>query len=287
VWVELVDEVVVEISAVKEGNQDQGGMTAVSALRDLLRFPFQDAGWRNKFLVGSGLILLNIVIPFLPMLALGGYCLKVMRQGVRGEAASLPEWSDWGDLIMEGLKGAALVVAYLAPGYVVMFGGLFLTAFGQALIIPLMAAIGSSSGDPEAIASSLLATLTITFGTVALQFGLMAVSMLVLLVGLLPLPLALGHYLHEGELGAGLRLREIWGLLKVNKSGYLAVWVIYVGLAYTLSLPVIFLYFTLILICLMPFILGPITFYTYLIGSASFGQHYRDSRRMWQEKAAK
>jgi hypothetical protein len=36
----------------------------------------------------------------------------------------------------------------------------------------------------------------------------------------------------------------------------------------------------------MPFVLGPITFYTYLIGAVSFGEHYRESRRLFEEKTA-
>lgn len=259
--------------------------TAVAGLRELLRFPLKDAEWRNKFLVGSVLVFLNFIIPLVPMLAVGGYCLKVMRQGVRGEEPALPEWDEWGDLIMEGLKGAALILAYLAPGYLIMIGGIILLTFGQFLIVPISAAF-ASSGDPEAVLSSILATLGFTFGTIALQFILMAVALIVLLLGLVPLPLALGHYLHEGEVSAGLRLREIWGLVKVNKAGFVAAWVIYLGLAYTLSLPIIFTYFTLVLICLMPVLIAPVTFYVYVIGAAAFGQHYRESRTMLEQKTA-
>jgi hypothetical protein len=258
-----------------------GTTTAVAALRELLRFPMQDPEWRNKFLVGSVLVFLNFIIPILPMLVVGGYALKVMRQAVQGEEPTLPEWDDWGDLLVEGLKGAAVILAYLMPGYVVMFGGIILLTFGQFLILPISAAIGSS-GDPEAIASTLLATLGLTFGTVLVQFVLMAVAFIVLLLGLLPLPLALGHYLHEGEVSAGLRLRQVWGLLKVNKAGYLAAWVIYFGLSYVVSLPTLLAYFTLVLICLLPFLFAPVVFYLYIMGAAAFGQHYRESRMMWE-----
>jgi hypothetical protein len=117
---------------------------------------------------------------------------------------------------------------------------------------------------------------------VLLQFVLMAVAFIVLLLGLLPLPLALGHYLHEGEVSAGLRLRQVWGLLKVNKAGYLAAWVIYFGLSYVVSLPTLLAYFTLVLICLLPFLFAPVVFYLYIMGAAAFGQHYRESRMMWE-----
>jgi hypothetical protein len=275
-----------EVLAVKAGEGVGMAGTAVAGLRELLRFPIQDAEWRNKFLMGSGLVFLNFVIPLLPMLAVGGYCLKVMRQAVRGEEPVLPEWNDWGDLITEGLKGGALILAYLAPGYLVMFGGIILLMFGQLLIVPITS-IAASSGDPEAIIGSLLATLGLTFGSIALQFLFIALAFIVLLLGVLPLPLALGHYLHEGELSAGFRLREVLGLLKANKGGYLAAWVIYFGLSYVLSLPALFAYFTLVLICLFPIILAPVAFYIYLIGAAAFGQHYRESRMMWEENISR
>lgn len=273
-------ETVVEDKVEMAGSGDAN--TAVAALSELLKFPTKDPEWRTKLLWGGGLVFLNFFIPILPMLAVGGYALKVMRQAIQGKAPTLPEWGDWGDLITEGLKGAALVLAYLVPGYIVLIGGYIVLFFGQFLIIPITAAT-SSSGDPEAVLASLFATLGITFGSIALQFILMALGFLVLLVGLLPLPLAIGHYLQEGELSAGLRLREIWGLLKVNKSGYLAAWVIYLGLAYVLMLPALFAYFTLVLICLFPILLAPITFYLYLVGASAFGQQYRESRMMWQK----
>jgi hypothetical protein len=275
-----------EVLAVKAGEGVGMAGTAVAGLRELLRFPIRDGEWRNKFLMGSGLVFLNFVIPLLPMLAVGGYCLKVMRQAVRGEEPVLPEWNDWGDLITEGLKGGALILAYLAPGYLVMFGGIILLMFGQLLIVPITS-IAASSGDPEAIIGSLLATLGLTFGSIALQFLFIALAFIVLLLGVLPLPLALGHYLHEGELSAGFRLREVLGLLKANKGGYLAAWVIYFGLSYVLSLPALFAYFTLVLICLFPIILAPVAFYIYLIGAAAFGQHYRESRMMWEENISR
>lgn len=273
-----------DILAVKEGKGNGAAGTAVAGLRELLRFPVQDGEWRNKFLTGSVLFILNFVVPLLPMLALGGYCLKVMRQAVQGEEPVLPEWREWGDLITEGLKGGLLILVYLAPGYLVMFGGIILLTFGQLLIVPV-SAVAAGSGDPEAVVGSLLATLGITFGSIALQFLFMGAAFIVLLLGLLPLPLALGHYLHEGEWSAGLRLREVWGLLKVNKGGYLAAWVIYFGLSYVLALPALFAYFTIVLICLFPIILAPVMFYTYLVGAAAFGQHYRESRMMWEESS--
>jgi hypothetical protein len=73
-----------ETTALKEEPRQASDSTAVSALRQLLRFPLQDPNWRNKFLIGSVIVFLNFVVPLLPMIALGGYCLKVMRQGVRG-----------------------------------------------------------------------------------------------------------------------------------------------------------------------------------------------------------
>ena len=274
-----------ELSEVK---QEQAGTTAaattaVAAVRELLRFPLQDPAWRNKFLIGSGLIFLNFVIPLLPSLAVSGYCLKIMKQSIRGETPLLPEWDDWGDLIMEGLKATALALIYLAPGYLVLIGGIVVTTFGQLLVLPISGLI-ASSGDPEALFASVLALIGISMGAALLQIVTVAVGLLVLLLGALPLPLAIANYLHEGEFSAGLRLRQIWGFFKVNKSGYLAAWVICIGLLYTLSLSAIFAYMTIVLICLLPFIICPVSFYSNLIGASAFGQYYRESRAMWEKQ---
>jgi hypothetical protein len=220
------------------------------------------------------------------MLAVGGYCLKVMKQSVHGETLELPEWDDWGNLILEGLKGAALVLIHLLPGYLILFGGIFLATFGQLLVLPLTGLL-ASSGDPEAFVASTLAIVALSFGSALLQLVVMAVALCIIFLGLIPLPLALGHYLHEGELSAGVRLRQIWGYFKVNKSGFLAAWVIFMGLGYLLSLSTIVIYMTIVLICLLPFIIAPIAFYSYLIGAAVFGQYYRESRALWERRMAK
>jgi hypothetical protein len=44
---------------------------------------------------------------------------------------------------------------------------------------------------------------------------------------------------------------------------------------------------TIVLICLLPFIIAPIAFYSYLIGAAVFGQYYRESRALWERRIAK
>ncbi len=273
------------LAEIKEEEVETVEKTAVEALGELMRFPFQDLEWRKKFTIGSLLFIASFIIPFVPMLAMGGYVLKVMRQAVMGQSPSLPEWDDWGELILEGLKGAGIIFIYLIPGYILLIGGYLFLFVGQFLAILPSAAAGSS-GDPDAVAAGFLATLGVTFGSIILQFVLMGLGFLLLFAGLLPLPLALGNYLYEGEFGAAFRMKEIWAYFKLNKSGFLAAWVIYLGLAYLMTLPTLIFYFTIVLICLMPIVIAPFTFYIYLTGAVGFGQYYRETRMIWEEKTA-
>lgn len=256
--------------------------TAVAAVSDILHFPFQDPEWRKKFIIGGALIFANYIVPIVPMLAVAGYMMKIMGQAIQGEEPSLPEWDDWGDLIIEGLKGTGIAMIYLLPGYFLLISGYLFLIFSPFLALPFTAAAGSG-GDPTAgIAASLGVTVVASF----LMIVFMGIGLFLILGGLLPLPLAIGNYLKEGEFSAALRVKEIWSLLKVNKRGFVAAWVICFGLIYLMYFPMVLLYFTIILICLLPFILPPFLVYIQSIVAVVFGQYYRETRRIWEEKTA-
>ena len=68
------------------------------SLKRLVKFPFQDANWASRFLVGTLLTLANYIIPILPGIFVSGYVLRIMRQTVAGEEPALPAWDDWGEM---------------------------------------------------------------------------------------------------------------------------------------------------------------------------------------------
>ena len=85
---------------------------------ELFRFPLDDPRWKNKAVIGGLLVLLgSFIYPlFLPVY---GYAVRIMRQTIEGRQASLPEWDDWGELWLDGLRYFAVILGYLLPVFII------------------------------------------------------------------------------------------------------------------------------------------------------------------------
>jgi hypothetical protein len=52
------------------------------AVKALLVYPFEDARWKSKFLIGSLILLANYAIPVIPFILLYGYTAQIMRRTI-------------------------------------------------------------------------------------------------------------------------------------------------------------------------------------------------------------
>ncbi len=240
------------------------------SLKKLFGFPFQGPGWQGRFVVGSALVLANYIIPIVPLIFVAGYVLRVMRQTVAGQAPTLPEWDDWGELTREGLKATLIYLVYLAPALLIFLVGTGLY-FAGSLYLPFAASTG---GKPEEQAITMM---LIMLGSMAILFLAMALGTLLSILGAMALPMATAHFVAEGRLGAAFRVRQWWRILKADKLGYFIAWVIVAGLMTVFYIGVMLGYYTLVLCFLIPFLTAPISLYILLIGAALFGQTYRES----------
>jgi hypothetical protein len=257
-----------------------------TSIKSLLKFPFKGRDWRSRFLVGT-LLYLACFIPLLGVAAwllIIGYVIQVMRRASKGEELSLPAWDDWGGMLKDGLQGLIVQMVYMLPGLVVLYGGMFLyfvAVLGSNILLPFM---GSESGDPSMAILPVL-FLLLLFGGFAIMFLSMALGWLLMILGMIPLPMALAHFSAQGKLSAAFHIREWWSLLRANKLGYLVAWVIvaglgamlylalmplYLGLSFTFFLLPFFMFFVLILV-------APLYLYLSLVGAAVFGRTYWES----------
>ena len=243
---------------------------SMMSLRKVFRFPFREADWLNRFLIGALLSLASYVVPIVPGIFVTGYVLRVMRQTIAGEEPTLPAWEDWDQLAKDGLSILAVSIVYFLPALVTIFGGMALYFAGN-FFAPLAAA--TSDAPPETILGQMF---LFTFGSMALLLVTNLVGLFFSLLGALALPPALGHFIAQGELRAAFRVRQWWAILKADKGGYFIVWVLMAGLLSFLYLAAIMAYFTCVLCCLLPFLMAPVSLYVALIGAALFGQTYRE-----------
>jgi len=240
-------------------------------LQALLAFPFKDADWKNKFLIGSLIVVASFIIPLIPFFLLYGYMMQLMRQVITSkDAPLLPAWDDWGKLFVDGLKllGAALV--YSLPIVILVLFGFALFFFGPLLGLPVMGLAGEEGGETAAM-------IMVTITTVSL-LGSMVVWGVSTLLGLaigLVMPAVLGHVAATDEFGAAFRMKEWWAIFRANIGGFLMAYVVLLLASMLLSAGLTVLYCTIILCCLVPLISAPVTMYLTVIYGAIFGQAYR------------
>lgn len=206
-----------------------------------IKFPLESDDAVKRIVIGGLLGIFSFLI--VPGLALVGYYIEVARAGVE-RAPEPPAFTDWGDLIVKGIVGIVISIAYAIVPLILVF---LTTGVGFA-----GAARGGTAG-----------------GIVG---GLGAIGMLVTLLALLvvyyAIPAALVNYAIEDSIGAAFD----WGAIKpVLLSGdYLIAWLVPFVLAFVLNIVAIILAVTVVGLILLPFL----QFYVYVAVMYMFGRAF-------------
>jgi len=243
-------------------------VTTIGSLRDVFAFPFRGHEWRQRFIIGSVIVMASFLIPILPLIVVYGYALEVMRQGIEGDELMLPGWDDWSKMAIDGLRAMVAGFVYLLPGLLVTFGGIAL------YFLATLAAPFAVQGGEESVWPLLF------FGSFIVMFLSLFLGTVVTVFGAIPLPIATAHLVAEDDLSAAFRVRDWWELLRANPLGAFVAWVVVAGLMAILYVALTLSYYTLVLCCAIPFLAGPMGFYLLLVSAALFGRTYRESRQM-------
>ncbi len=84
-------------------------------LEDGLSYPVR-GDWIGRIIIGGVLGFLSILL--LPAFVIVGYLVRVLEQTIGGNEVP-PEFTDWGDLLMKGLIGSVIILAYTVVPVVV------------------------------------------------------------------------------------------------------------------------------------------------------------------------
>jgi hypothetical protein len=239
---------------------------ATSQLKPFFRFPFENHQARSRFLIGSALSLGGFIVPILPGLIASGYALRVMRSTAEGEPPSMPSWDDWAGFLSLGFRGAIIGFLFALPALAMFLLGIA-TYFSAFLVIPFSMRSGGSGED---------AFFLLFFLAMVAMFISVAVGSVLLVLGLVPLPASLTHFVQKEELAAAFRVREWWPILSANALGYFIAFVIVMGIFGLMYAVFYVFYSTLVLACLAFIVMPPISFYASLVGGALFGDAYRE-----------
>src|SRR3990170_2251587 len=240
--------------------------SAINSLKPHFQFPLRGDRVAERFLIGSALFLASFIVPILPALFVMGYAVQVMRRAAAGEAPAMQAWQDWGGLLKDGFRAWVISLVFFLPGIVVLVGG-------YGVYFASILTMGSSTGNESDAA--ILLPFFLGMGTLFLS---LALGSLLFVLASVPLPVALAYFAAEDKFAAAFRVGQWWRVLRANSLGFLIWWVVMVGLMGVIYILSMTAYFTLILICLLPFLLLPAYFYVMLVGASLFGNLYAEGR---------
>lgn len=235
---------------------------------DLLRFPLDDDRWQSKAVVG-GLISLFAIFIWPLYLPLMGFGVRVMRQTVQGEPPSLPEWDNWGELFGDGLRYWVVAFVYSLPILVLMCCGLTLWVLALA---PFAggAVLAEQTQTPE-VALAGFVGLFVTYGLGFIAFGIG--TLLGIITSFLSLA-AQTRWVATGSLGDAFQFGEVWRMVRGGFSNFLLAFAIWYGLVFVGSMIASMLVYTIVLVCLYPFLLGVLTLYSTVLMGSLYGMAY-------------
>ena len=167
-------------------------------ISDAVKYPSSD--WKKVIILGILFILSFVIIGIFFVL---GYFLRILKSTIAG-MDELPEFDDWGDMFVDGLKVLVVYFIYLLIPLIVIFVGIFAT----------MASIAFTNTGVYTPPTSLFAILGV-IGIVGLVlswiFGLFAY-------------MAVANMALYDDIGAAFRFSEILDRIKMIGWGKYIVW---------------------------------------------------------------
>jgi hypothetical protein len=231
-------------------------------------FPFRDPQWPKKVAIGVGLTFAMFVVPIVPMLFVYGYSKRLMRQIITGSGKpSLPEWTDWGKLLSDGLQLWGAAVIYVLPLLLLMIGAmivLFMTT-----ITPVFFVHSDGTNSPQM-------GLLYVAGLMIFSLMMAIIALLGWGISLLQAP-ALSHLAARDEFSAAFRIGEWWPILKKGIGPFLIAIIASMVLIWVLTFAIQFMMFTIILIFLLPLVIGIVGFFINIIQNAFYAMAYREA----------
>ena len=163
-------------------------------------FVFEDDAWITKILIAAAILFLGVFFSWLLLIPailaaalLNGYLVAITRKVVGGDLGELPEWDDWGDLIVDGLKVLVIQIVYMLP----------IIIAGFCMIVP-----AATAENAEGLSVFLIVVLS-------------CFMLLWAILATIILPAATAIYAATGDLAAAFRFGEVFALVRDNLSTYL------------------------------------------------------------------
>lgn len=233
-------------------------------LQETLFFPVQDDQARKQFLFASLVMLVGFIIPIIPMLILTGYTAKIMRQIIEErKAPTMPDWqeSDWSEMLLDGLRIYGAQFVLMLP-VMIMMGIGFLSMLSGSI-----AASVSIGDNGQSLAPVGIPFFLVGFGFLML-FSIFTLPYSVVVSTVVP------HVAVTRSFATAFQLKEWWGIFRKALGQFILAFVLSMAVSWVLMFVIQFAMMTIILICIVPFLVVPYTAYNVLLKNALYAQAY-------------
>lgn len=183
-------------------------------------FITEDERWVEKLAIGVGIMLISsFLAPFLLGLIgffiVAGYAIRLLQNVRDGQPRPLPEWNQWSEDFVRGLKIAIVTLIWASPILVV--------------IVPMGVGVALADSGREAAE---------IFGGLIL-FGSLSLTVLYGLVVAVLTPGFTIAFARDEEIRSGLQLTTIWQWTQQRLGQVLLVGVAYIAASFAISLAAI------------------------------------------------
>lgn len=224
--------------------------------QETLLFPVRDAEARKQFLIACLVTLAGFIIPLIPSIILMGYGVRIMRQVItERKSPSMPEWqgSNWSKMLMDGLRVFGVQIILMLPLLLIM---------GCGFVFMISGSIGFAALADEGLRA---------FAPVGGLFLFIGIGLMILFT-LLSFPYgiiitaAIPHIVASNSFAAGFNFKEWFPIFRKGLGNFI--------LSYVFMIVIQFAMITIILMCIVPFLMVPYSAYLTLVTNTIYSQAY-------------
>jgi hypothetical protein len=161
-------------------------------------YQFEDQDWIKKILIAA-------VIPLIPIigsLIVAGWGVEITKRVIHREPVPLTDWTDFGGYLGKGFKMVVIAIVYALP--------LIIVGICPSVLLTVPASTDGSNDTLMYVAYAA----TACFGLIFFLYSILLAFMI---------PAALGRFADTDQMGAALKFREVFALVKAAPMAYLMV----------------------------------------------------------------
>jgi len=241
-------------------------------IQDTLLFPFRDRNAWTQFLIACAIMLAAFIIPLLPGILLMGYTVKIMRDVIlEKKSPSMPQWqgSDWGEMFMDGLRLYGAQFVLMLPLFLLLGCGMISLVGGSVGLSAL------ASDDTQFLAPLGGLLLFIGIGS-TLGFSLLSLPYSIVISA------ASGHVAARNSFNAAFEFREWWQIFRTAIAQFVLAYAIIMVASFVFAMIMQIAIVTIILMCIVPFLMIPYSVYLMLITNTLYAQAYAKGQETLQ-----